>query len=144
MYTLTVVDNPAPADIERVRAGLAAYNLLHAGDDSYQPLTIFVYDASGAVVGGLLGDTYWGWLAIAILWLAEDVRGQGWGSQLLAAAEGIARDRGCHAAHLDTMSFQARAFYERHGYVVFGVLDDLPYGHQRYFLRKSLPRAAPA
>jgi hypothetical protein len=29
----------------------------------------------------------------------------------------------------------------KHGYTVFGVLDDLPPGHQRFFLRKDLAPA---
>ena len=96
-------------------------------------------DAAGQLAGGLLGATYWGWLYIEILWLAEDARHQGLGSRLLAQAERVAIERGCHAVHLDTMDFQALPFYERHGYTIFGVLDDLPRGHQRYFLKKQLP-----
>jgi hypothetical protein len=34
------------------------------------------------------------------------------------------------------MSWQALAFYERQGYTVFGVLDDFPPGHRKYFLAK--------
>jgi hypothetical protein len=33
---------------------------------------------------------------------------------------------------------QAPGFYERHGYQVFGELDNFPTGHQRYFLTKTL------
>lgn len=40
--------------------------------------------------------------------------------------------------YLDTFDFQARPFYERHGYEVFGTLDDYPPGHSRFFLRKDL------
>jgi hypothetical protein len=40
--------------------------------------------------------------------------------------------------NLDTMSFQSRPFYEKHGYQVFGVLEDHPLGHNRYFMRKLL------
>jgi iron complex outermembrane receptor protein len=50
----------------------------------------------------------------------------------------IGRKRGCHSAYLDTFSFQAKPFYERCGYEVFGVLEDFPKGHQRFFMRKSL------
>ena len=39
---------------------------------------------------------------------------------------------------LDTFSFQARRFYEKLGYVVFGELPDYPAGHSRYFLQKRL------
>ena len=142
-YTITFESAPAPEEVAVVRAGLAAYNREHAGDDDYQPFALFVRDAAGATLGGLLGATYWGWLVVEILWIAEHVRGRGWGRQMLRAAERIAIERGCHAAHLDTMSFQARSFYEQYGYTVFGVLEDLPRGHQRYFMRKELGQAAP-
>ncbi len=34
-------------------------------------------------------------------------------------------------------SFQARPFYERHGYTVFGTLDNYPIGHSRCFMQKA-------
>jgi hypothetical protein len=36
-----------------------------------------------------------------------------------------------------TYSFQARGFYERLGYAVFGTLDDYPPGQSRIFLHKA-------
>jgi hypothetical protein len=39
---------------------------------------------------------------------------------------------------LDTFDFQARGFYERNGYELFGTLDDCPPGHKRYYLKKAL------
>ncbi|MEX3946099.1 hypothetical protein AB4Y44_42815, partial [Paraburkholderia sp. BR10937] len=36
--------------------------------------------------------------------------------------------RGCSGAWLDTYSFQARAFYERLDYTVFGTIDNYPPG----------------
>lgn len=137
-YTITSETRPDPAAVKQVRAGLSDCNQQHAGDDTFTPITLLVRDWDGGVVGGLLGGTYWGWLVVEILWLAEPARRQGLGSRLLQQAEQIAVARGCHAAHLDTMSFQAPAFYQRHGYVIFGVLDDLPRGHRRYFLKKDL------
>lgn len=137
-YKMVVEPAPNPEEIDIVRQGLVTYNYSHTQDKSYQPLVIFIRDATEAVVGGLLGDIYWGWLAINILWLAEPVREQGWGTQLLKTAESIAIEPGCHSAHLDTMSFQARAFYEQNGYTVFGVLHNMPHGHERYFMQKPL------
>ena len=137
-YTIANEATPDPAAVAHIRASLSAYNQQHAPDDAFTPITLLVRDRGGALVGGLLGGTYWGWLVVEILWLADDVRHQGIGGRLLQMAEQIAIARGCHAAHLDTMSFQAPAFYERHGYTVFGVLDDMPHGHRRYFLKKEL------
>jgi GNAT superfamily N-acetyltransferase len=136
--SISLEPSPSPQDVSIVEAGLRAYNLLHAPDDDHQLLHIFLRAPDGSIRGGLLGDTYWGWLYIRILWLHESVRQQGYGGRMLALAEAEAVRRGCHAAHLDTMSFQAQPFYERHGYTVFGVLDDLPVGHRRIFLQKTL------
>ena len=75
---------------------------------------------------------------IDILWVHEEYRKQGIGSRLLAAAEKEATLRGCHHVHVDTMSWQAPAFYQKYGYEVIGVLPDIPRGHQKYLLQKSL------
>ena len=43
---------------------------------------------------------------------------------------------------LSTHTFQARPFYERHGYHVIGLLDDHPRGHGQYTMRKTLTPTA--
>lgn len=137
-YNMTLEEAPDPRDVQRVEEGLRAYNRLYAPDDNYAHLTVLARDADRQLVGGLLGATYWGWMHVDLFWLDEGTRQQGLGSALLAAAESEAVRRGCRHAHLDTMSWQAPAFYERHGYVLYGVLDDLPAGHKRLFYRKDL------
>jgi GNAT superfamily N-acetyltransferase len=78
------------------------------------------------------------WVHIVLVWVAENLRGAGYGRQLMAAMEHEPKERGCTSAHLDTFSFQARPFYESLGYEVFGTLDDYPAGHQKFFMRKAL------
>jgi len=137
-FQAAVESAPTTEEIEQVRQGLRDYNLRYAPADGYQPLNVLLRAVDGSVCGGLLGETYWGWLHIDILWVDDAARSQGYGSHLLELAEDEARRRGCHAIHLDTMSFQARPFYETHGYTVFGILNDLPAGHSRIFLEKVL------
>jgi GNAT superfamily N-acetyltransferase len=137
-YTVALDDNPSEEDLHAVLEGLRHFNRLHTPDDDYRPLTIFLRDPDGNVTGGLLGETYWGWLHVSILWLEEGVRRQGYGSRLLELAEQEAVRRGCRRAHLDTMSFQSLPFYQQLGYQVFGELQDLPAGHSRIFLYKKL------
>jgi len=72
------------------------------------------------------------------MWLKEELRGRGYGHQLLLLAEEEGRKRGAKQVYLDTFSFQAPDFYKKHGYEVFGELHDFPPGHQRYFLTKQL------
>ena len=99
---------------------------------------MFLRDESGTIVGGVWGQLNWNWMHIGLVWVAEALRGTGYGRQLLAAKEHAAIEHGCTAAHLDTFSFQARSFYESLGYEVFGTLDDYPRGHQRFFMKKPL------
>ena len=73
-----------------------------------------------------------------MVWVSEDLRGQGLGRELLQAAEAEARRRGCHHVWLDSFSFQAPAFYQHLGYEIFGTLEDYPASHQRVFLTRSL------
>ncbi len=137
-YSMQLEDSPKAEDVQAVNEGLAAYNRRFAPGDGYQALTIFLRAQDGRLVGGLLGQTYWGWLHVDILWLDDSVQRMGYGSRMLATAEGEAVRRGCRHAHLDTLSFQALDFYLKLGYAVYGVLDDLPPGCQRYFLQKQL------
>ena len=137
-FTLTLEEASRPEDIRCIEDGLSAYNRLYAPDDGHRFLNIFIRAADQTLAGGLLGDTYWGWLYVRVLWLDERVRRHGLGEQLLEAAEQEAVRRGCHHAHVDTMSFQAPLFYEKLGYAVFGRLEDLPAGHSRIFLAKKL------
>jgi GNAT superfamily N-acetyltransferase len=144
-YSITLTDQPDPADAKFIEDGLATYNLKFAPPYGTQRLAVLLRDDSGQLCGGILGLTWWGWLRIDILWLDEALRGQDWGTRLMEIAENEAIRRGCCHAFLDTMSFQALPFYLKLGYTVFGELDDLPrgLGHKMHFLQKTLPPLAP-
>jgi ribosomal protein S18 acetylase RimI-like enzyme len=137
--TLTLEDHPDPQDIRTVISKLLQYNNnKQQNEDIAYPLGVFIRNAQGEIVGGLVGQTHWGWLFVSHLWVAETLRDQGYGQQLLLKAEQAAKQRGCSYAYLDTFSFQALGFYQRLGYQIFGVLKDYPPGHERYFLQKQI------
>ncbi|HEV7814701.1 MAG TPA: GNAT family N-acetyltransferase, partial [Janthinobacterium sp.] len=73
-----------------------------------------------------------------VVWLDERLRGHGYGSALMAAAEKEALRRGCAQSYVETLSFQALPFYEKCGYEVFSRLADFPPGGARYALTKKL------
>ena len=74
---------------------------------------------------------------VRYLWVSEGLRGRGVGRDLMARAEVLARERGCHSAWLDTFGFQAPGFYEKLGYQEFARLD-YPPGHHKQFMCKQL------
>jgi GNAT superfamily N-acetyltransferase len=135
---LVLTASPDPADVQVIREGLDAYNATQGAPVDWVPLVILVRDPPDRIAGGLTGGTYWGWLYIGRLWIAEHLRGQDYGSRVLAEAEQEALRRGCHHAYVDTQDFQALPFYEKYGYVVYGELKDMPIGHTRYSLEKKL------
>ena len=129
---------PTENEIKHIRESLNHFNNERVGEDGHTPLNIVEYDANGNIIGGILGGTYWGWMYVDILWVHENHRYKGIGSKLLLEAEKEAVHRGCHHVHLDTMSWQAPEFYQKHGYEVIGILPDIPNGNQKYLLMKAL------
>jgi GNAT superfamily N-acetyltransferase len=130
--------NPEQEEVARLGSRLREYNLSRAQEWNYNGLLLSIEDGSGELVGGFYGHTSYSWLMVEALWVAEQMRGCGYGSALLKQAEEHARQNGCHSAWLDTFSFQARGFYEKQGYTLFGELPNYPAGHQRYFLSRKL------
>ena len=128
----------AEAVIAEVRRGIREADPPSVGKRDWVPLCLSLRDATGTVVGGIYGATMWRWLLIDGLWVAGTMQGHGLGSRLLTAAEAAAISRRCRGAWLGTFDFQARGFYEHHGYRVFGELPGFPAGHSHFELWKAL------
>ena len=106
--------------------------------DHRRPVGHVVRAEGGELLAGIAGHVEFGWLCIGTFWVHEAHRSRGLGARLLATLERDAVGWDCHDAYVDTFSFQARPFYERHGYRVFGELREFPPGHRKYFLHKTL------
>ena len=135
---LEIVFDPTEAGANVVRSHLDAFNFAATRVATWYPVNLLVKNRRGEVLGGVIAIAWGGWLSISLVWVDEALRGRGWATRLMDQAEAIGRERGCLSACLDTHSFQARPFYEKRGYEVFGTLDDYPAGHQKFFLRKKL------
>jgi len=138
---IALEEKPQPKDINAVVQGLMEFNKLHTDSAMPEYLLATVRDEQGALLGGLFGATYLGWLQVQAVWLPDHLRGHGYGTELMAIAEREALRRGCTRVHLETFSFQALPFYEKLGYTVFSRLDDFPVGGARYVLTKNLSSA---
>lgn len=120
---------------------LYQYNLKHFPEDlkgRYKEITLFIRDENNTVRGGIIGEVCWNWLEIQILMVDENLRKSGLGTKLLLEAEQIARDSQCDFIKLDTLSFQALEFYQKHGYEVYGCLDNVGREHKHYYMKKDL------
>ena len=123
----------------RLDAGLDEYNLQAVGVGDQRKITVRVDDEHGELVGGLRGWTWGTCAGISMLWVRADARGDGWGRRLVAAAEQVARERGCVQVVVSSFTFQAPGFYEGCGFEETGRTEGLPLdGHADVHLRKRL------
>ena len=132
----------AYGDDEFIKDKLVEYNLSMVPatqSELFESVSKKIVDEEGNIIAGCLAIMHcWNVVAVDILWVDEQYRGQRLGSVLLGEVEREAMEKGCHLVHLDTYDFQAKGFYEKNGYSVFGTLEDCPKGHIRYYLKKSL------
>ena len=136
--SIVVTDTPDPADVAVIGQGLSAYNEEQTSISDSKRLAVLVKDESGKTVGGISGRSSLGLLFLDLVYLPRTMRRGGLGSRLLAAAEEEGRRRGCKAAVLYTISFQAPEFYKRYGWRVFGEIPCDPPGTSRIFMTKEL------
>lgn len=136
--TLEITDQIQEQDQKAIFSGLLEYNLARIEDQHPQDLGIYLRNESGEITAGLIGSTHGNWLSVKYLWVSETLRGQRIGSQLLEAAEQTARERGCKYSFLDTFSFQAPEFYQKHGYREVFALEHYPISGKRFYFTKTL------
>ncbi|MFS9374166.1 GNAT family N-acetyltransferase [Streptococcus infantis] len=133
-----ILENTESQKAQEIGNLIRSYNRSKREKAESEPLNIYVEDDSGELMAGLVAETFGNWLEIEYLFVKEDLRGQGIGSQLLQQAETEAKNRNCRFAFVNTYQFQAPAFYKKHGYKEVFTLKDYPYTGQRHYYQKEL------
>lgn len=142
VWRLTVTQRGDDRRRRTVAYSLGRHNGSLGHPDDWRPLSVFAHGPSrllwfrGPLLGGMNGGMAWGWLYVSHLWIDAQMRGKGLGAALLARGEEVAARHGMLGAHLTTASFQARGFYEKQGYSVFGALEDMPPGETLFYMKK--------
>lgn len=137
---LKILEAPPADQIQQLNHALQGYmesqlpGLLPESEDKV--FMVCKHDEQGNLVGGLLASCYWNGLEIDTLWVADSERGKGVGSQLVESAESYGAKNGAVIAFLKTMD--AKPFYEKLGYEVYGVLEDRPIGTLLYHMKKRI------
>lgn len=141
MTRVDIVLSTSPTDdmYDAIVGPLVDYNTRVAGPSRKELIALLLKEPKAKrPVGGLWGQFGYDWLFVELLVVPEHLRGGGYGTKLMQEAERIAMDRGAAGIWLDTFSFQARGFYEKLGFSVFGELPGHPRGGARYFMSKTL------
>ena len=137
--TILVTDTIDRAAEEAISGGLRTFNQEQSGINDLRPLAVILKDPeSGETIGGAIGRTSLGLLFLDLFFVPQKLRGSGLGTEVLRMFEDEGRRRGCRAAMLYTISFQAPDFYARYGWKKFGEIPCEPPGTRRIFMTKSL------
>jgi GNAT superfamily N-acetyltransferase len=138
MHEVTLIPvEPTPDEVQYLEDRIYEFNS-GATKIADGALLAFLVREHDRIVAGISGNTWGGTCELRQFWVEESKRHRGLGTKLLQAAEREARRRGCTQIVLMTFSFQAPAFYERHGFQVVATLDDHPRGHRNMLMRKRL------
>ena len=138
MFNIIVDHNPTRADNAAVLEGLVRFNEKMMGVPRDKLFSVFLKDDPGSIFGGIQAHFDRESVYIEIFWIDENFRRQGYGRKLLEAAEQEAVKNGCSYSIVDTLGFQAEAFYLKNGYALMGEIKNYWDIHSRIFLKKNL------
>ncbi len=98
----------------------------------------YAYD-DNTIIGGAYGfidDGYW--LFLDLLFVEERYRNNDIATNLMEKVEKFAKENQCMGIRTDTWSFQAKGFYEKMGFTLYGQLENHPPHATDYLLKKVL------
>lgn len=136
-YSIQYEPNSSQDDIQILGDGIQAYAALKKNQPKMEFFAFFVRDENNKILGGCNGVMYYGCHYIDNLWLDEKLRGKRIGTQLMQAAEKLAREKGCLFSTVNTMDWEALDFYKKLGYEVEFERSGYFNNSTFYFLRKD-------
>ncbi len=136
-HSISYEAKPKPQELQLLGEGIMENARLKKGMEPIDFFTFFVRDDKQSIVGGCNGDLLYGCLYVGQLWVAESLRGQGYGTQLMSAAEQWGKERGCSFSTVNTMDWEALEFYKKLGYAVEFERHGFSKDSVFYFLRKE-------
>ena len=132
------LENTESQKAQKIGELVRSYNRSKREAAESESLNLYIEDEHGRLLAGLVAETFGNWLEIEYLFVKEELRGQGIGSQLLQQAEIEAKKRNCRYVFVNTYQFQAPAFYQKHGYKEVFTMKNYPYTGQRHYYQKEL------
>jgi GNAT superfamily N-acetyltransferase len=134
---LDLDSNPTISDIDVIQKGINKFNNEKMGENEKE-FCIYLRDESDVIHGGLFAVSYSESIHIILMWMEDELRGKGYGTKLIKAAEEEGIKRNCLYSCVDTFSFQAEGFYRKCGYQPIGIVHHALLNHSRIFLKKYL------
>lgn len=137
----SIRDDPTGQEMDRVQNAIEEDKRVQTHGEVDQPgieIALALKDSQGYVQGGVIASTIFRVMHLEVLWVSDDLRGKGYGSQLVLAAEQIGFAHGCITSQTWTFSFQGPQFYPTIGYLPLGIYDGYPGGITEHVFMKRL------
>ncbi|MBS0185605.1 MAG: GNAT family N-acetyltransferase [Proteobacteria bacterium] len=104
---------------------------------SEDPVLFEIYEKN-QLLGCIVVQIFWGALHIKLLFVHENNRGKGIGTQLMTCAFEFGKKQGCSFVFVETMSFQAPEFYQKFGFKIDFIRPGYTKETSFYYLSKKL------
>jgi len=137
----SIRDDPTVEEMDRVQNAIEEEKRIQTRGEVDQPgieIALALKDARGNVQGGVIASSVFRVMHLEVLWVSDDLRGKGYGSQLVLGAEQIGFAGGCFTSQTWTFSFQGPKFYPTIGYQPLGIYDGYPNGITEHVFMKRL------
>ena len=124
---------------DQIRGKLIAHNVSVSDIKDEERVVLAATNKDEDLIGGVSATLWGGCLEIDYIWVSEELRGSGVGSELLKRLEKLVKERGCRRVILDTFSFQAPEFYAKQGYQEYQTIEGYSDGTvAKHFFKKDL------
>ncbi len=137
-YIIQYEKNPNSDDVQILNDGIMEQAKQKKGMKQLDFFAFFIRDETGKIIGGCSGDNMYGSLFVGSLWVTEELRGQGYGTKLMQAAEKLAKESDCNFMAVNTMDWEALDFYKKLGFYVEFERNGFDKNSTFYFLRKDI------
>lgn len=137
MDNIKIIYNDSDLFSKELNIGLHEYNKENCEfirkKNNREIMNLSVYDKEKPI-GGASGWIEFGWYYLDQLYISDEYRKKGIGSKIIKELERISRNKDCMGIKTETWSFQAKEFYEKQGFTIYGELNDCPPGAVEYYL----------
>jgi GNAT superfamily N-acetyltransferase len=97
----------------------------------------FAFD-NDKLVGGAVGFIKYNWYYLDLLYIDKNYRGKKIATNLIKKIEEFSKKNNLTGVRMETWDFQAKDFYRKVGYTIFGTIEDCPPGTIEYHLMKKI------
>ena len=118
--------------------GFEEYSIEKIGESGIEdPISFYIEDSFGNIISAVVCNVFHGSLHIKYVWTHKDHRNKGYAINLMKEAFDFAIEREFPFAFVETMNYQAPAFYQKLGFEIEFIREGYSHSSSFYYMRKD-------